>query len=124
MVLNQSSFSLSVPGAEIDHQLVIENLLLLVVLEIVKSQPVDGKIAVDVLADGERALLPVDDFVIAVLAHRPIHHVQRKVLPDAVDHRISLLVFVDELPLIRRTNVELAAVRDDALLGVVREAVG
>lgn len=112
------------PGAEIDHELVTENLLLLIVFQVVERQPVDGKIAVDILADGKRALLAIDDLVITVLAHRPIHHVQRKVLSDAIDHRIALLVLVDKFPLIRRANVELAAVGNDALLSVVREAVG
>src|SRR5271157_902374 len=39
------------PRAEIDHKLVIEYLLLLIVLEIVKRQSFDGEIAVDVLTD-------------------------------------------------------------------------
>jgi hypothetical protein len=37
-----------------------KNLLLLVIFEIVKRQPFDGKIADDVLADGKRALLAVE----------------------------------------------------------------
>ena len=39
------------PGAEVDHQFVIKNLLLLIVLQVVERQLVDGEVPVHVLTD-------------------------------------------------------------------------
>ena len=47
-----------------------------------------------------------------------------KPLRDRVDHRVALLVLVDELALVGRPDVELARVADDALLVVVLVALG
>ena len=49
-------------AANIDLQLVVEDLLLLVGLEVVEIAEVEGEVAVDVLADADGALLAVDDF--------------------------------------------------------------
>ena len=44
----------------------------------------------------------------------PVHHVQGEVLVQAVDHSIALLVLVDKFSLVGWTNVQLAAVSQDA----------
>ena len=46
-----------------------------------------------------------------------------KSLRDGVDDRVALLVLVDELALVGRTDVQLAAVADDAILFVVLVAL-
>lgn len=110
--------------AEIDHAVVFENLLLLIVLEIVEIDVVDGEVAVDVLANRDRPLLSVNHFKPAVIPHRPIHHVERKILAHGVEHRVALSILVNELALIRRANIELPAKTNDSRLGIVGVAVG
>jgi len=123
IVLNHASLSRRA-GATVDHEVVVEDLQLLVVGQVVEVQVVNREVAFDVLADTDRALLAIDDLEVAVVADRPIHHVQREVLADGVDDRSALLLPVDELTLIRRADVEPAAVADDASLLVVLVALG
>ena len=84
MISNHSSFSLSVPLAQVDHQRVVQDLLLLVVLKVVEVAALESEVALDVLADRDGALLPVDDFVVASSlfdpALSPVHDVEREAL--------------------------------------------
>ena len=78
MVLNHSSFSLSVPLAEVDHQLVVQDPLAAHLAEGCGSSPLlrkasdaDEEVTFDVLADRDRALLAVDDFETVLALGRP-----------------------------------------------------
>ena len=109
--------------ADIDHQLVFENLRLFGARQIVKSQMVNGKIALHILADADCALLSVKQLIAAIVAFYPIHDVQRELLVDGSDNFITLLVFVDKLTLKGRANIQLAAVSHNAVFGAVYVAV-
>ena len=54
-------------AADVDLQLVIEDLFLLVLLKVVEIAEVEGEVAVDELADADGALLPVDDFEVRLI---------------------------------------------------------
>ena len=85
---------------------------------------VEGEVAVDVLADADGALLSVDDLEGVVVAHGPIHHIEREALCERVDDGIALFFLVDELALVRRAHVEAAAIGTHAVLVVVHVAFG
>ena len=51
----------------------------------------DGEVTVDVLADGDGALLAVDHLVGAVVGDDPVHDVQGEALADGLDDGIPLL---------------------------------
>ena len=75
---------------------------------------VDGKIAVDVLADADGPLLSVKQLIIAVIAPCPIHDIQGELLCNGSDDLVALLVFVDELALEGGADIQLAAVPHNA----------
>jgi hypothetical protein len=83
----------------------------------------DREVTVDVLAEGDGALLAVHHLVRAFVGDHPVHDVQRKALADGVDDGIPFLVVVNELALVLGTDVESAAVTDDTLLGAVEIAL-
>ena len=119
-------FQLLAVGAatDVDLQLVIEDLLLFVGLEVMEIAEHEGEVAVDILANADGALLAVDDFVGAIFAHGPIHHIEREALRERVDDGIALFFLVDEFTLERRAHIEFAAVGAYAVFVVVLIAVG
>ena len=113
---------LVIAAAEIDRQLVVEELLLTRILRPVEPTEVPllvGEVVVEILADGNRALLPVHDLVPAVVAHDPVHRVQRKAVHDRINDKQPVLLVVNELALIGRTDVQLAVVAVNALVALV-----
>ena len=110
--------------ADVDHERVAEDDRLLVALEVVEVAAVVREYARDVLAQRDAALLPVDDFVAAVVAHRPVHDVEREAVRHRVYDRVALPCVVDELSLVGRPDVEPPAVAAHAALGVVLVAFG
>ena len=109
-------------AANIHLQLVVEDLLLLVGLEVVEIAEIEGEVAVDVLADADGALLPVDDFEGVVFAHSPIHHIEREAVSERVDDRVAFLLAIDEFSLVRRAHIKAATVGAHAVFVVVRVA--
>ena len=81
------------------------------------------KVSFNELTDGDGALLAVNDLEVATLPDGPIHDIQWEVLDDGDDDRIPLLVFVDELPLIGGTDVQLVAIADHPGFPVVLVAI-
>ena len=122
-------------ATDVDLQRVVEDLLLLVGLQVVEIAEVEGEVTVDVLADADGALLPVNDFetgfaTIPVatcgrdvrepsVAHGPIHHVEREALRERVDDGIALFVLVDELALIGWAHVKAATICAHSVFVVV-----
>ena len=88
-----------------------------------KILPVDRIAAVNVIANRNRALLTVHHLKSLVVANNPIHHVQRKIFLHRANDFRALFCVVDEVALIFRANVELAAVADDAVLAEIFVAV-
>ena len=114
------------PLADVDHQRIREEALPLRIREVREEPHVVGKVARRELAQRNRPLLPVHHLERAVLPPRPVHHVEREAVHHRVDDRLALLVLVDELALVGRTDVQLPAVADDALVApvlVVRDQV-
>ncbi len=126
-------------ATDVDLQRVVEDLLLLVGLQVVEIAEVEGKVAVEVLADADGALLPIDDFETGLaigpvatcgrdvrepsVAHGPIHHVEREALRERVDYGIALFFLIDELTLVGRAHVEAATVGTHAVFVVVHVAL-
>ena len=99
-------------AAHVHLQFVVQYLVLLLLGQVVEKAEEERKIAVHVLAYADGPLLPVHHFVGhfgVILASRPIHHVQRKTFAYRVYHRIALLVIIDKLALVGRTDVQLPA---------------
>jgi len=84
---------------------------------------IEGKIAVHVLTDADGALLSVDDFIRAIVSRCPVHHIERKTLRKRVNHGIALVFFIDKFALIRRADVQFAAVCLYTVFGIVNVAV-
>ena len=113
-------------AADVDGEGVAEDALLHVgglveeVLEFV------GELPGHVLADGERALLPVHHFVGAfsiVAAAHPVHHAHRVAVQHGADDGLLLPFVVNELALVGRADVQFSAVAAHALLFAVGIAV-
>ena len=111
-------------SANVDHEFVIQNSVLPVVLKVVEGHALDGVIAPHVLAYGYGALLAVDYLKRSVAAVRPIHHVEGKTPPDGLDDGVAFLFAIDELALVWRADVEFSAIARHAALAVVAVALG
>ena len=101
-----------VARADVDEQLVVENLVLLRRRQVVEILEFVGKVAVHILTDRNGALLSVHHFVghlAVVVARGPVHHVQRKPAPDGGDDGVALFLVVDKFALIGWANVESSA---------------
>ena len=59
----------------------------------------------------------------AVLLLNPVHHVEREPAHHGTDHRITVLLLVDELPLVLGTDVEPPALPRNAALGIVHVSI-
>ena len=110
--------------AEVDHQLVVKELLLHVgelAVEVfcreVKLSP--REVAVVVLAKRNRPLLSVHHLECSVGVLDPVHDIERKALHHGGDHGIALLLLVDELALIGGSDVEQSAAAPHAALRVI-----
>ena len=77
---------------------------------------IDRKIALVILTNTDCALLPVQNLKITVIALHPVHHIERKIVPHCVDNFITLLIFIDKLPLKCRTDIQSAAIGNNAIL--------
>lgn len=110
-------------ATDIDVEFVVQNLLLLVRLQVVEIAEQVSKVAIHILADADGALLPVDDLVGAVVAHGPVHHVERKSLCECVNDGIALFVLIYKLALIGWTYVQFAPEGAYAVLGIVLVAL-
>ena len=106
-------------ATDINLQFIVENLLLLVGLQVVKIAEIESKITVHILANGNGALLAVNDFVGTVFPNCPIHHIQRKTLCERVDDGVALFLLIDELALVGRSHIQAAAIGSHAILVVV-----
>ena len=84
-----------------------------------KFQVAPREIARHILANRNRALLAVHHLERAVLLLRPVHDVQRKTTHHGADHRVAVLLLVDELTLVLGTYVEPSAIPRNATLGIV-----
>src|SRR3989338_11158112 len=80
---------------------------------------IERKIAVYILSDADCALLSVHYFKISLIGFDPIHHIERKAIFDRFKHGISLLAGINNLPLVLWTNIELAAISDNAFFGAI-----
>ena len=102
------------PLAEVDHQLVVEELSLDVLglaVEVLrrKVELPPREVAVEVLAERERPLLPVHHLERAVWVLRPVHDVEREPLHHRRDDGVALLLAVYELALVCGADVEPSA---------------
>ena len=75
------------------------------------------------LADREGALLAVNHFKRAALAHAPIHDIERKTLQDGFDDGLLLLQIISKLALIGRADVQPSAVPLHTCIGIIAIAV-
>lgn len=106
-------------AAKIDHKAIVENALLLVRLEVVEIAHIEREDTRNVLADTDCALLSVNHFVGAVIAHRPIHDVEREVFDNGIDYGIALLVLIDKFALVFGADIEATAIAYDTFVVVV-----
>ena len=88
-----------------------------------KGHVVNGKITLHILANADCALLAVQQFKPAVVAFYPIHDIERKVLAYCAHNFVPLFVFIDKLPLKRRTNIQFAAIANNAIFSAVYVAI-
>ena len=88
-----------------------------------KGHVVNGKIALHILANADCALLAVQQFKPAVVALYPIHNIERKVFAYCAHNLIPLFVLIDKLPLKRRTNIQFAAIANNAIFSAVYVAI-
>ena len=78
-----------------------------------------GIVTVYILTKTNCSLLPVKQFIIAVVTLYPIHNIERKVLLNRANDFIALLVFVDKFTLKGRTNIQASAVANNAIFRAV-----
>ena len=79
------------------------------------------------LANRQGALLTVNHLEVAVFADTPIHDVQRKTLQYGIDDCLLLFHIITKLALIRRSDVQLAAITLYAgvrIIGIAVDEVG
>ena len=108
------------PLAEIDHQLVVQDLRLLVIGEGVEILFADGEVVVEVLANGYGPLLAVEDLEVPVFFLHPVHDVEGEAVADGVDDFFALPAGIDEFALVFGAHVQAAAVSHNTLfLGVL-----
>ena len=88
-----------------------------------KGHVVNGKITLHILANADCALLAVQQFKPAVVALYPIHDIERKVFANGTNHFVPLFVLIDKLPLKRRTNIQFAAIANNAIFSAVYVAI-
>ena len=90
--------------------------------KVIVDREVISKLAVHILAEGQRALLTVHHLIrtVRILAPlHPIHHVQRVAVQHRRDDSLLLLLAVDELALVLGADVEESIIAADALLVIV-----
>ena len=109
-------FLLVIAGADIDHQLIVEDLLLLCRCQTMEIAIVDWKVAADILAQADCALLSVQQLVIAAAVIAPVHDIQRKAFHEGIEDGIALLLPVDKFTLERRSDLQFPAVAGHAVL--------
>ncbi len=87
-------FQLLLPraGAEIDHQLVSKNSVLVIYRKIAKAVFLNCELIVDIAAYCKRALLAVNDFVTRFFTNCPMHRAKWEASQYCVDNRALLLV--------------------------------
>ena len=114
ITLNQSIFSDGSPLAEVDHQLVVEELpphVLGLAVEIFRREVElsPREVAVEVPTQRDRPLLPVHNLERPVGIPRPVHDVEREPLHHRRDDGVALLFAVYELALVCGADVEPSA---------------
>ena len=113
--------------AHIDGQGIVENLLLDVLWLVEEVLEVDGELAIHIFTQRECPLLSVHHLVgtFGIIAPlHPIHHIQRIAMQHGVDDCLLLLLAVDELTLIRWTDVEPTIITTNALFVIVHVTTG
>lgn len=103
----------------INHQLVIEDLFLLIRWQGMKILFIKREVSVDILTNRECSLLSIKEFIGSISVYRSIHNIERKSFLHCPDHLISLLLFVDKLSLIGRTDIEFPIIANDSLISIV-----
>lgn len=83
---------------------------------------VDAEAAVNELAEAQGTLLAIQELVSTIRVFGPVHTVQGESLADGVNDGFLFRVIIDELALIRRADIQLAAICDNASFLVVFEA--
>ena len=110
--------------ADVDHQLVVQNLVFGRLSQVVEGEMVNREVTLDILAKADRALLPVHDFEGAVFVFHPIHDVEREALANAVDDGVAFIGVIDEFALIFGADVEPEVIAEHALFVVVDVVFG
>jgi hypothetical protein len=67
--------------------------------------------------------LPIEYLIRVICVLDPVEDIEWKILSHCLDHRVSLLVPIDEFSLIPRTDIESATITDDSLFGIVDVSV-
>ena len=118
--------------AEIDRQFIVEELLLLIfgqgreikcpTVRVFNIESMSTE-----LANRQGALLTINHLEITVFADTPIHDVKREALQNSIDDCLLLFHIITKLALIRRSDVQLAAITLYAgvrIIGIAVDEVG
>lgn len=105
--------------AEVDHESVVQDLVLLVLREGMEVLVVDRELALDELANGNGPLLSVHDLERPIFIDCPIEDIEWVILPYGRDDAISLLRIVHVLPLVLRSNVELVRIPNHTVFVII-----
>ena len=77
------------------------------------------KISVHITTNGNRPLLPIQNFKPAILPNNPIHRIQWKSLTNRIHNRLLLTIIITKFPLIRRPNIQTPIITSYATLVIV-----
>ena len=104
---------------KINLKLIIQNSLFFIILQIRKIPQIMRKISVHITTNGNRPLLPIQNFKPAILPNNPIHRIQRKSLTNCIHNRLLLTIIITKFPLIRRPNIQTPIITSYAALVIV-----